>query len=65
MVTRHLFGSLHELAMNVCEPYKDKDKVRKIHAQKTDLDDAVPELLQLKKIQEYWDSFEDDELLAS
>ncbi len=42
-----------------------EDKLSKIDEHKKGLDDGVPELLQLKTIQEYWDSFHDDEPLAS
>ena len=42
-----------------------EDKVRKIDEKRKVRDDGMPELLQLKTIQEYWDSFHDDEPLSS
>ena len=42
-----------------------ENKVRKIDEYKKGLDDGVPELLQLKTIQECWDLFHDDEPIAS
>ena len=42
-----------------------EDKLSKIDEHKKELEDGIPELLELKTIQEYWDSFHDDEPLAS
>ena len=42
-----------------------EDKVRKIDKKRKGRDDGVPELLQLQTIQEYWDSFHDNEPFAS
>ena len=46
------------------EPNKE-DKLRKMDEEKDGLDDGVPELLQLKTVQEHWNSYEHEETLAS
>ena len=51
--------------MNHYESDKEQEKIRRIDDYKDERTDDVPELLHLKMIQKYWNSFADDEQLVS